>query len=168
MDIYIEKLQQQDFDKLYRFESENRAFFERMVPGRGDEYFQYETFLGLQKTLLEEQAFGSSHFYLVKNDLGEIVGRINAVDLNHIGRSAQIGYRVGEAFCGKGVANRALQLLIKELPVLNIGKLYAKTTITNIASQKVLENNGFKKVVSEEAPLELNGEMVRFVHYEWR
>lgn len=44
MDIYIERLQVVDAEGLYKFELENRKFFEEMVPTRGDEYYNPEIF----------------------------------------------------------------------------------------------------------------------------
>lgn len=44
MDIIIEKLQYADAENLFEFELENRDYFEEMVPSRGDDYYNFETF----------------------------------------------------------------------------------------------------------------------------
>ena len=66
MKIYIEKLQVMDAENLLEFEVENRAFFEEMVPTRGDDYYISEFFMGKHEALLEEQALGISLFYLLR------------------------------------------------------------------------------------------------------
>ncbi len=85
------------------------------------------------------------------------------VDINQIERVAHVGFRVGEHHVGKGIANQALELLRIES---GIKKIYEKTT-TNIASQKVLENNGFKKVSISDDEIEMNGQKLKFIQYIW-
>lgn len=58
MDIILEILKQNDAKKLYEFELENRAFFEKMVPERGEDYYHFETFQIRHNELLEEQRKG--------------------------------------------------------------------------------------------------------------
>ena len=84
---------------------------------------------------------------LIRNNEGEICGRINLniseADMNY----AEVGYRIGEAYTGKGVASFALSLLVdyaKKTAGLNTLKAHALTS--NLASQKVLENNQFKRI----------------------
>ncbi|WP_306798788.1 hypothetical protein [Oceanobacillus saliphilus] len=43
MNIAIKKLQE-DLEKLFEFEIENRAYFEEMVPSREDDYYNFEIF----------------------------------------------------------------------------------------------------------------------------
>ncbi|MGD6831300.1 GNAT family N-acetyltransferase [Sutcliffiella halmapala] len=162
MEIYLEMLEAKHFQALLQFEKENRDYFEKSVPGRGESYYYFETFTKIQRTLIEEQIVGTSYFYLVKNFDGVIIARVNAVDIDNEEKSAHVGYRVGEAASGKGVAKNAVQLLMSELREKGITRLYAKTTPSNIGSQRVLENNGFVRVESSEKI-----ETLEFVHYEW-
>ncbi|QDP39271.1 GNAT family N-acetyltransferase [Radiobacillus deserti] len=164
MDITIEKLHDTDAENLYKFELENRIFFEEMVPSRGDDYYNFETFKERNKALLDEQAQGLSYFYLIKNKDGSIVGRMNLVDIeNGLGH---IGYRVGKAYTGKGIANRALKLLLETIRnKQGIKEVSAKTTTNNMASQKVLEKNGFKYMAASDEEFLMNGQKVKFVYY---
>ncbi|WP_025026416.1 GNAT family N-acetyltransferase [Caldalkalibacillus mannanilyticus] len=167
MNIDIQLLQEQDAEELYQFECKYRAFFETMVPSRGEDYYHFESFLGKHQELLQEQQQGISFFYLIRNDAGQIVGRMNLVDIHPIEQVASIGYRVGEEFTGQGVAYQALKQLIERVQESTaIQQLQAKTTINNIASQKVLEKNGFRQVVVDEEEYEAN-EGIRFVYYLW-
>jgi [ribosomal protein S5]-alanine N-acetyltransferase len=54
MEIYLDILSAEDAESLFRFETENRTFFERMVPSRGDAYYQYDHFLAILEDLLKE------------------------------------------------------------------------------------------------------------------
>ena len=80
------------------------------------------------KELLKEQEDAISSFYLIKDGSGIIVGRINLVDIDPINGTAHVGYRIGEAFTQKGIANEALKLLVKLAPELNVTQIHAKTT----------------------------------------
>ncbi|MED4207614.1 GNAT family N-acetyltransferase [Neobacillus mesonae] len=109
MDILIERLNSTDAKELYKFEVENRTFFEEMVPTRGDDYYKSEFFKIRHETLLEEQAKGISYFYLIKDKNGSILGRINLIDIDDSHEIGHLGYRVGQQHTGKGVATKALK-----------------------------------------------------------
>ncbi|MDF2684686.1 MAG: putative acetyltransferase, partial [Brevibacillus sp.] len=152
--------------ELYQFECSNRAFFEKMVPSRGEDYYRYEHFLQSLEQLLEEQEAGLSLFTLIRDEAGMIVGRMNLVDMDREKRSGHIGYRVGESVAGKGVASLALQLLQKEAAErYGMTQLYAKTTRANIPSQKVLLKNGFELYSVEPEAAEWDGKREDFLHY---
>lgn len=167
MDITLEKLQEKDFEKLFEFELENRAYFEEMVPSRGDDYYNFEIFKQRNKALINEQNQGLSYFFLIKNKEGTVLGRINVVDIEKSKGLGHIGYRVGKAFTGKGIANRTLKLLLELTPQLGITQILAKTTTNNIASQKVLEKNGFRYIATDAEEFKMNGQLVSFVYYQW-
>ncbi|PKO03721.1 MAG: hypothetical protein CVU43_01655 [Chloroflexi bacterium HGW-Chloroflexi-5] len=52
----------------------------------------------------------------------------------------EVGYQLGNAFWGKGIATQALQLF---LPLIPLRPLYGLTPAHNIGSQKVLTRCGF-------------------------
>ncbi|MBY0086377.1 GNAT family N-acetyltransferase [Brevibacillus brevis] len=160
MMIAVEKLSIQDAASLFQFEVRNRAFFEKSVPSRGDAYYQYDHFLRGLQALLDEQAQGISFFGLIKNSQGDILGRMNLVDIEKDEGIGHLGYRVGEDTAGKGVASQALKLFLEgHAPHLNVRMICAKTTPDNISSQKVLLKNGFK-------PYEMEPETTDdFLHY---
>lgn len=165
VNIYIEKLHVTDADDLFNFELENRTFFEEMVPTRGDEYYKYETFKKRHETLLAEQVTGSSYFYLIKDKDSSILGRINLVDIDESEKIGYLGYRVGQAHIGKGIANNALRILIETVTDEDIKQIKAKTTTNNIASQRVLEKNGFERIGISREEFEMKGQKVSFVYY---
>ncbi|OPA76268.1 GNAT family N-acetyltransferase [Paenibacillus selenitireducens] len=167
MDIFIEILRTTDAEALLKFELENRAFFEEMVPTRGDDYYNPEIFNKRHEALLEEQAQGGSYFYLIKAQEGSILGRINLVDIDKSQKIGHLGYRVGQAHTGKGIAHQALKLLLETVTDKDILKIHAQTTTNNIASQKVLEKNGFKSTETADEEFEMNGQKFKFVYYTW-
>lgn len=167
MDITIEQLQATDAKKLFEFELVNRVFFEKMVPTRGDDYYHFDSFQERHEALLDEQAKGNSLFYLIKDQNGSIIGRINLVDIDKVQGVAHIGYRIGEIYTGKGIAVKALTLLLENVTKMNISKLLAQTTTTNIASQKILEKNGFIHVKLSDEEFEMNGQKFKFTYYQW-
>ena len=160
MKISIKKLGETDFERLLTFELENRPFFETMVPSRGDDYYEYDKFILKNKALLEEQDRGISYFYLIKDEGGSILGRINLVDIDPVESIGSVGYRIGKVHTGKGIANHALKILLEKATELGVTHIKAMTTTDNIASQKVLEKNGFKKREASEEELE-------FIYYIW-
>lgn len=74
-----------------------------------------------------------------------------------------MGYRIGAEHTGKGIASLAVAVLLQTISWEEINQVNAKTTANNIASQKVLEKNGFQKVQAKE--FYIAGESIEFVHY---
>ncbi|UPW83127.1 GNAT family N-acetyltransferase [Lysinibacillus sp. Ag94] len=163
MEISIICLQERDAEELFEFEKNNRLFFEQMVPGRGEDYYNFETFKIRHRELLTEQQENKSKFYLIRDNSGSIVGRINLVDMDTTNEIAEVGYRVGQEYGGKGIAARALKLLLET--EIRVKKIKAKTTTNNIASQRVLEKNGFKQLSISDNKFEMNGKKLQFIDY---
>ncbi|MGW7099539.1 GNAT family N-acetyltransferase [Streptomyces sp. NPDC054838] len=136
----LERLRADHADALLAFERENRAYFARTVPDRGDAYFA--GFPARHRALLAEQDAGTCHFHLVFEYDGRPAGRINLVDVQD--GSAELGYRIGEKSAGRGLATAA----VGEIRRLAAGPyglraLTAVTTLDNPASMAVLARNGF-------------------------
>ncbi|WP_226676462.1 GNAT family N-acetyltransferase [Mesobacillus jeotgali] len=149
MNLYLSLLSLDDAEQLFAFEKDNKNFFERFVPPRPDSYFRFEDFSEILEELLEEQGDRRSLFYLIKDGNGQIIGRMNLVDIDWVTKSGKIGYRVGQQFTGKGAAVKGLQLLISEAKKMNLKELHAKTTKDNLPSQKVLDRCLFQKETEE-------------------
>ncbi len=150
------------------FESRNRSYFEAMVPSRRESYYVPAAFGVRHRELLKEQDHDLAHFYLIRNDAHRIAGRINLVDIDKAAGTAHIGFRVGEDFAGKGVAGKATKLLLEKISDVGVAHVYAKTTTENIASQRVLERNGFSAVSIGDEVVQVNGREMRFINYIWK
>lgn len=136
----VERLRADHAPALLAFERENRAYFARTVPDRGDAYFA--EFAARHGALLAEQEAGVCHFHVVLDDGGEPVGRVNLVDVAD--GVAELGYRVGERAAGRGTATAAVGAVCRiAAEAYGLSALTAVTTLDNAASMRVLERNGF-------------------------
>jgi ribosomal-protein-alanine N-acetyltransferase len=125
---------------LLQFELENRTYFAKSISDRGDHYF--EMFSERHLELLAEQEAGESAYYVLVDDNEAVVGRFNLYELRD--GAANVGYRVGQRFSGRGVATTGLRKLCqiaREEHALRT--LSATTSDDNIASQRVLIKGGF-------------------------
>ncbi|MFD4630873.1 GNAT family N-acetyltransferase [Streptomyces sp. NPDC058284] len=128
---------------LLSFEETNRAYFAASVPDRTDAYFR--DFDDRLRALIAEQDAGICYFHVLVGDGGEVVGRVNLVDVAD-GR-ADLGYRIAEKAAGRGLATWAVRQVC-ELAVTTYGLtgLRAATTHDNPASRAVLARTGFEPV----------------------
>ncbi len=139
---------------LLAFERENRAYFAASIPDRGDEFFaEFDT---QHAQLLARQAAGADYFHLLVAEDGEVVGRVNLLEVAD--GSAELGYRIAQRVAGQGLATAAVGK-VRELAATKYGltRLRARVTLDNPASRKVLEHNGFVAV----GELTLNGKPAR-------
>ncbi|MFD6435958.1 GNAT family N-acetyltransferase [Streptomyces venezuelae] len=128
---------------LRAFEETNRAYFAASVPDRGDAFFR--DFDAMCRARLAEQATGDCFFHVLVGDGGEILGRVNLVDVADGG--AELGYRIAEKAAGRGLATWAVrQLCGLAGTAYGLTGLRAATTLDNPASQTVLTRAGFVPV----------------------
>jgi ribosomal-protein-alanine N-acetyltransferase len=86
--------------------------------------------------------------FVITSDDGEIRGRVN---LNNIVRgafcSADLGYWVDVTVQGRGVATRAVESVLRHArETLMLHRVQAATLVHNVASQRVLDANGFERI----------------------
>jgi ribosomal-protein-alanine N-acetyltransferase len=138
--VRLERLRADHAPAVLAFEVENREYFAASIPDRGDAYFT--EFAARHAALLEEQDIGTIQFHLLVDDAGEVIGRMNLIDLAD--EAADVGYRIAEKAAGRGVATAAVKELIA-LAIAEYGleSLRAKTTVGNVGSQIVLARAGF-------------------------
>jgi [ribosomal protein S5]-alanine N-acetyltransferase len=116
---------------------------------------------------LEENARGTRRHWVIEVD-GLLVGDIQ---LNRIDRgtwqTANVGYLVDAAHRGRGIASQALRLVIREcFDDLRLHRLDAGALMTNVASQRVLEKAGFRRIGIVEKHFFEAGEWRDYVWYE--
>lgn len=141
--LRLESLRADHEDALLAFERENWAYFARSVPDRGDAYFA--EFAARHRALLAEQDTGACRFHLVMDPAGELIGRVNLVDL--AGGSADLGYRIGERAAGRGAATAAVREVCRLAAAdYGLGELTASAALGNPASAAVLLRTGFTVV----------------------
>jgi len=76
---------------------------------------------------------------------GKVAGSIGIHPLTDIyGKSAELGYWIGEEFWGKGLVAKAVEeMLVYAFETFNINRVFARTSHVNLASQRVLLKSGF-------------------------
>ena len=136
----IERLRFDHAAAVLVFERENRAFFAASVSDRGDDYFTefQQRFHGL----LAEQEAGVCHFHVVVGDIGEVLGRVNLVDVAD--GAAELGFRVAEKAGRQGLATAAVrQVCATAARDYGLRTLRAAAAVDNAGSRAVLARVGF-------------------------
>lgn len=97
----------------------------------------------------EKSAGGKSLVMLgvFDNDTGKHIGNVSYKEINWHSRRGFIGYIIGEPdFTGKGIATEAVGMfMLYGFQKLNFNRIHTTASIDNVASIKVLENNGFRQ-----------------------
>ncbi|MFI9237236.1 GNAT family N-acetyltransferase [Streptomyces sp. NPDC053079] len=128
---------------LLAFEQENRAYFAASIPDRGDDYFA--DFDARHDALLAEQAAGLHFFHVLVGSDGEVLGRVNLIDVAD--GSAELGYRIAEKAARQGLATTAVrQTCLLAAAQYGLSALRAVTTLDNPGSRAVLARTGFVPV----------------------
>ncbi|MCX5128589.1 GNAT family N-acetyltransferase [Streptomyces sp. NBC_00347] len=141
--LRLERLRADHEDALLAFERDNRAYFARSVPDRGDAYFA--EFADRHRALLAEQDTGACRFHVVLDGAGELIGRVNLVDLAD--GAADLGYRIGERAAGRGAATASVREVCRIAATeYGLGVLTASAALDNPASAAVLRRTGFTVV----------------------
>ncbi len=146
----------------------NRDFLAPWEPLRGDDYFTEDRQRIAIQDALREQQEGRNLPLVIVDGAGGVVGRIT---LNNIVRGAfqscSVGYWVSEAAGGRGVATAALKQIISvAFGELGLHRLQAETLLHNVASQKVLERNGFVRIGMAPTYLKIAGRWQDFILYQ--
>lgn len=141
--VLLEPLNLEDAYDLLSFEKENKDYFERFVPSRGEDFYDNYSFIHRMENLIKEQKDGIGIYFLIKNNHGNILGRINVAEFDRESGHGILGYRIGKQYIKRGIASKALQMLLDNAVTLAIHSLSAQTTTENKGSQKVLLRNGF-------------------------
>ncbi|KRV49218.1 GCN5 family acetyltransferase [Wenjunlia vitaminophila] len=136
----LQRLRPDHAPAVLAFERENRAYFAASVPDRGDGYFTH--FAERHRDLLAEQDAGLCAFHLLVGAQGEVLGRVNLVDLAD--GSADLGYRIAERAAGRGLATAAVgRVCVLAATEYRLTTLRAAATLDNAGSRTVLARNGF-------------------------
>ena len=135
----IRRLVPGDAEELTALLAANRAFLAPYVPDQPAGFFRANT----QRARIAR----AEHLYGIL-DRGALAGTIALTNLvRGEFQSANVGYWVGEARNGRGLATRSLGALVEvAFDGLALHRLEAGTLVDNVASQRVLEHNGFSRI----------------------
>ncbi|MFD5616975.1 GNAT family N-acetyltransferase [Streptomyces yangpuensis] len=139
----LQRLRAEHAPALLAFERANRAYFAASVPDRTDAYFA--DFDARHGELLAGQAAGRDHLHLIIDGDGEVLGRVNLIDVED--GSAELGFRVAQAAAGRGLATSAVrQVLLLAADTYGLRTLRAAAAVDNTGSRTVLQRTGFQPV----------------------
>ncbi|WP_434580919.1 GNAT family N-acetyltransferase [Pseudomonas sp. Z5-35] len=142
--IRIRTLQLGDTEALLAFEVQNREWFERHIDARDSAFYSIQGVSEHIADHLSRLAAATWHPFVIEDASGRIIGRANLKDIDTGGRSAQIGYRIAQDACGRGLATLAVKHLIQQAQShWRLGRLQANVYAANIGSVKVLQRCGF-------------------------
>jgi ribosomal-protein-alanine N-acetyltransferase len=145
-DYSIRALQPDDVEAVFQFELAHKSFFEQSIEARPDEFYQPEAVKQhiAEFLLLQQQDLALPT--LIFNADNELIGRANLKDIDQVTKSAYVGYRIAEHWCGKGVASFALYELIQQAKQMGLMVLFACVATENQASMQVLKKAGFQQM----------------------
>ncbi|MBX3375976.1 MAG: GNAT family N-acetyltransferase [Phycisphaeraceae bacterium] len=126
----------------------------------GTKPYSEPAFLALWDTIFASSTAEAPHEARIILVGGEIVGSINCFK---VGNLDHIGYWIDRKHWGRGIATRALSLMIREVPRR---PLYAVAARSNAASTRVLQSCGFRLLgyhMGEETPRYTAAECATFV-----
>lgn len=139
--VYLEKLLPQDFESFYALTGNEKVM--AMIT---------------ERPLSEEEALKKFNYFLENNKLHKSFGSFKVLE---VGRSkllgfakleikkekpeeAEIGYMLLPEYWGRGYGNEIAETLLKiAISDPNLIRVYANTDPNNVASRKILINNGF-------------------------
>ncbi|MGW9167556.1 GNAT family N-acetyltransferase [Agromyces sp. NPDC055658] len=97
----------------------------------------------------------------------EIVGRVNLSDLvRGVFQNAHLGYWVDGRLTGQGLATTAVGIALHHARAAGLHRVQAGTLVHNLASQRVLERNGFERFGLARRYLRIAGEWQDHVLFE--
>jgi ribosomal-protein-alanine N-acetyltransferase len=145
--VDIRPLAVTDARTLAQLYTDNRDFLSQLEPLRPDAFFTFEGQRRHIAQLTDRRSSGTAYpFVMVAG--GRLAGVIN---LSNVVRGAfqscNVGYWVAQAENGQGFATRALGLVCERaFGELGLHRIEAGTLLHNLASQRVIEKNGFTRI----------------------
>jgi [ribosomal protein S5]-alanine N-acetyltransferase len=126
----------------------NREFLAPWEPIRRNDYFTVDGQQAVIRNALDDHEQGRSCPHVILDASGTVVGRIT---LNGIVRGAlqscSVGYWVSATHNGRGLATAAVRDIVSvAFDDLGLHRVQAETLLHNVASQRVLERNGFVSI----------------------
>lgn len=136
----------------------NRDYLRPWEPLRPEDFYSIGGQQDAVAGSVTDQASGRGYFWVL-TDGPHIVGRIS---LNNVVKGAffsgDLGYWVAEDHQGRGVASAAVDAVCRVAAnELGLHRIQAGTLVDNVASQRVLERNGFTSIGLAPGYLRING-----------
>ncbi len=124
----------------------NREFMAPWDPARPEEFFSRDGQIAVIEELLDGHQRGVTLPHVILDSSGNVVGRITGSIVRGALQSCGIGYWVSYDRHGRGLATAAVAHIKRiAFTELELHRLQAETLVHNVASQRVLERNGFER-----------------------
>jgi ribosomal-protein-alanine N-acetyltransferase len=159
-----------DLPELMAFEFENRNYFEQRINARPASYYSRVGVEAAIQQAIDDSSKDKTYQFLVRDTSGQLVGRVNLTRIrrDHF-HSADLGYRVAEAHTGKGVAKQSVKSVLEiAFRTLDLQRVEAVTTTSNLGSLAVLKFNGFEQFGLSQQSFELGGVWHDSLHFDCR
>lgn len=146
----------------------NRAYLEPWEPIRDEAYFTRAGQTLLAQAALADYVEGTRIPHVILDEEGAVVGRVN---LNNVVRAAfqscDLGYWLAESSTGRGLATRAVAEMMRvAFDEHGLHRIQAGTLVHNVASQRVLERNGFVRLGLAPGYLQIAGHWQDHILYQ--
>ena len=168
-DISLVPLNHDDAEELFEFELRHRAYFERWINARSPDFYHIDAVRQSIAESLRNRERDLAYNYLIK-EAGRIVGRINLTEVaRRYYNKALLGYRVAEDVGGRGIASRAVALVLEEaFQQLGLWRIEATVRDGNTGSARVLQKNGFTEFGRSRQSMFLNDAWHDLLYFECR
>lgn len=118
----------------------------RWIPEVPEEYTEADAHAWLERQALARDLASGTAFAVVDKDSDEVMGCVAIHSIDHMHRSAEIGYWTVARARGCGIATRAVQILCRwAFEELELERLHLTADPDNGASLRVAEGCGFEK-----------------------
>lgn len=156
-----------DAPALLAFELANRTWFESWVTARPRGYYTLDAVQAAIDLAMREAAQDRAYQFLIKTG-NQILGRVNLTLIQRdYFNKAMLGYRIGEACCGRGVAKLAVaQVLEIAFGELRLWRVEATVRTGNTGSMRVLQHNGFREFGRATNAMKFHGEWADLLYFE--
>jgi ribosomal-protein-alanine N-acetyltransferase len=160
----IRLLEPEDAEELAALFVANREFLAPFEPQRHDTFFTAE---GQRERLATPPPSEGRRYAILDADaIAGTIGLSNVV--RGAFRSAHVGYFVDRARNGRGLATAAVaELVAVAFGELGLHRVEAGTLLDNLASQRVLEKNGFERIGIARRYLSIGGDWRDHVLFQY-
>ena len=159
--FYCRLVEKDDAVKILAFELKNRSAFQSTNPTRSERFYTLEGQMeSVQRTIDSQKAHFMARF-LIFTPNHQLIGScsLNEILLVPNLMSCFIGYSLDPSYQGKGIMTQAVGLVCEYgFRVLHLHRIEAGVMPRNIASQRVLEKNGFIREGLAKKNVHINGQ----------
>ena len=156
-------------EAIASFYTENREFFEKHEPERGDSYYTIE----YQEKLLQyevanmEKMNSAYYYYSLKDDPERVIGSLSFSRIRKEPYASTIfGYNIHEDYQGHGYCTEACQASMNHImEMVDIHRIEARVLPDNIKSINILERLGFFCEGFERGSILIGGEFRDHLRY---